>query len=152
MLQLRNAGIWVGLFLLVASGVIFWQSLGYEYYSDYGPGPGLFPRWISGILFLLSLVYIWDSIKKEIIWFNDILPKGKGLYDVLSIFGSLILFMILVPFTGYSIASLIMLVILFAQGYKWYWGLGLSAVITAIVFFAFETLLNVPLPVNSFGL
>jgi putative tricarboxylic transport membrane protein len=151
-MTLKNAGVWVGICILVFAGTIFWQSLSYDYYGDYGPGPGLFPLWLSGTLIVLTLLYIGESLKKEIILLTDILPKGKSLWNVLSIIASLIIFLFLVPYTGYTIAGIVMLFILFLREYKWYWGLGISAVVTLIVFFAFHSLLNIPLPVSSFGL
>lgn len=149
---MKNAGIWVGALIFLFAGVVFWQSLSYDYYGTHGPGPGLFPLWLSALLLVLSLLYILDSIRKNVILFRDILPKGKALGNVLTIFVALIVFLVIVPYTGYTVAGVLMLFILFVREYKWYWGLGISAIITLIVFFTFQSFLNVPLPVNSFGL
>lgn len=149
---MRNAGVWVGIVILIFAGTIAWQSMSMDYYGDNGPGPGLFPLWLSGFLILLSILYIIDSIRREVIDLGEILPKGPGLRKVISIFVSLIVFLIIVPFTGYTIAGIIMLSILFFKEYKWYWGIGISVVVTFILFYAFQSFLNVPLPVNSFGI
>jgi len=150
--ELKNAGVWVGLVILIIAGTLFWQSLSYDYYSNYGPGPGLLPLWLSGFLILLSLLYIVESIRKERIKLSDIFPKGAGLRKVASIFAAFIVFLIIIPYTGYTIASIVMLFILFFREYKWYWGLGISVAVTLAIFYVFQSLLNVPLPENVFGL
>jgi len=142
----------VGFLILIFAGTLFFQALSYDYYSDYGPGPGLFPLWLSGLLIVLSIAYIIDCYKKNIIQLKDVLPKGEGLRKIILIMVSLVVFYILAPYTGYSVAGIIMLMILFIKEYKWYWGLGISVVVTFVLFYTFYSVLNVPLPVNSFGL
>ncbi|PAV28397.1 hypothetical protein CIL05_17340 [Virgibacillus profundi] len=148
---MKNVGVYIGIFMLIFSGSIFWQSLSLEYYRASAPGPGFLSLWLSGILFILSLIHIIISVKKDIILFSDILPKGKGLGNVVALLLSLILFLIIIPYIGFTIASIVMLFILFKRGYKWYWSLGLSTFVTLVVFVVFNTLLQVPLPVNNFG-
>jgi putative tricarboxylic transport membrane protein len=137
------------LILFIFAGTLFWKSLSLKYYSDYGPGPGFFPAWMSGLLIVLSILYIIDSLRKNGIHIKDIFPKKEGLRKVLTIFISLIVFLVLVPFTGYTIAAVSMLCILFFREYKWYWGIGISLTVSFVLFFAFHYLLKVPLPVNS---
>jgi len=149
---MKNAGALVGFLILIFAGTLFFQALSYDYYSDYGPGPGLFPLWLSGLLIVLSIAYIIDCYKKNIIQLKDVLPKGEGLRKIILIMVSLVVFYILAPYTGYSVAGIIMLMILFIKEYKWYWGLGISVVVTFVLFYTFYSVLNVPLPVNSFGL
>ena len=149
---MKNAGALVGFLILIFAGTLFFQALSYDYYSDYGPGPGLFPLWLSGLLIVLSIAYIIDCYKKNIIQLKDVLPKGEGLRKIILIMVSLVVFYILAPYTGYSVAGIIMLMILFIKEYKWYWGLGISVVVTVVLFYTFYSVLNVPLPVNSFGI
>lgn len=150
---MKFAGLWVGLIFILFAGTIFTQSLSLKYYSDYGPGPGLFPLWSSGFLLVLSVIYIVDSLRKKGVRVKDIFPRGEGLRKVVDIFASLIIFLLLVRYTGYTIAGVIMLCILFLREYKWYWGAGISVTVTLALYFAFYYLLKVPLPVNSlFGL
>ncbi|NOU92591.1 hypothetical protein GC093_05020 [Paenibacillus sp. LMG 31456] len=148
---MKNLGVCMAVFFLLFSGIMFYESLSMDYYSEYGPGPGLLPLWVSGLIFVLSLIYLVIAIKKDIILFSQILPKGEGLINVLVCVGSLILFMIIVPFAGFLIGSTITLFLLFMRGYKWYWSLGLSASIASIVFWVFGIILQVPLPVNDLG-
>jgi putative tricarboxylic transport membrane protein len=148
---LKNFGVYVGLFFLIFGGVIFWQSISLDYYSEFGPGPGFLPAWTSGIIIILSLVYLFIALKKEIILVRDILPKGEGFINVLVSMVSLLLFIVIVPFVGFIISSIITLFLLFSRGYKWYWGLGMSTVVACIVFWVFGSLFGIPLPVNEYG-
>lgn len=146
-----NAGVWMGILIFGWAGTCFYQSLSYGYYGKYGPGPGLLPMWIFGLLMLLSLGFIVDSVKQKVSSIKDLLPKGNGLKQVISIFVSVTIFIIAAPHTGFSIASVFMLVILLAPAYKWYLNLCISVLTTAIIFYVFDKLLSVPLPVNSMG-
>ncbi|MDF2962929.1 MAG: tripartite tricarboxylate transporter family receptor [Paenibacillus sp.] len=148
---MKNAGVWFGFFIFLLGCVLFWQSLSLDYKSSIGPGPGLFPLWLSGGLILLSLLYIIESVRKEVIRISDILPKGKGLGNVLVIIGSCVIFMIVVSFAGFVIAGTLLIFMLLVREYKWYRALGISFVIALATFVVFQTLLDVPLPVNEFG-
>ncbi|PZE21727.1 tripartite tricarboxylate transporter TctB family protein [Paenibacillus xerothermodurans] len=148
---MKNAGLWFGVFVLVLGCVFMWQSLSLDYSSSIGPGPGLFPLWLSGILIGLSLLYIIDSIRKNVIHITSIMPRGKGLGNVVTILLSIVIFMIVVSFAGFVIAGTILIFMLLVREYKWYRALGLSVVIALLTFFVFQTLLDVPLPVNELG-
>jgi putative tricarboxylic transport membrane protein len=151
MIYMKNAGVYVGIVLLIYSVVMVWQSLTLDYYTAFGPGPGFFPLWVSILLLVLSILYLWESIKKEVILLSKIIPKGKDLRKILAVLGSVVLFMILVNFTGFVISGSILLFLLFMKEYKWYQGIAMSISISILLFYIFNTLLNVPLPANAFG-
>ncbi|PZE22130.1 tripartite tricarboxylate transporter TctB family protein [Paenibacillus xerothermodurans] len=148
---MRNAGIWVGAMILLFAGTIFAQSLSYDYFSDFGPGPGLFPLWLSGMLIVSGVLYIITAIRKDRIDLSKVFPPGPGLRKVISIIAAVVIFLSLAPVAGYIPASVIMLFILFFADYKWYWNVGISIVVTLAIFYVFQSLLNVPLPEFSIG-
>jgi putative tricarboxylic transport membrane protein len=148
---MKNAGVYVGIVLLIYSVIMIWQSLTLDYYTAFGPGPGFFPLWISILLLVLSLLYLWESAKKDIILLSTIIPKGKDLRKILAVLGSVIIFMILVNFVGFVISGSILLFLLFMKEYKWYQGMVMSISISILLFYIFKTLLNVPLPANVLG-
>lgn len=149
----KNAEIYLNLFFILFGGVVFGLSSGMRYYSEFGPGPGLLPLWTSGLIILFGIVNLIKTIKanKESMSFASILPKGSGLINLLVTLGALLFFIVIVNFVGFVISSVLMLFALFSRGYKWYWGLGLSILVTGIIYVVFVTLLSVPLPLNSFG-
>lgn len=148
---MKNLGIWIGILLLIFAGIIFLQSRSLEYYGQYGAGPGLLPTWLSGILALLSIIYIINSLKEVNVNLFELLPRGKVLFQLLKIVGSIFLFILISPYAGFVIASIIVLLILLIPEYKWYSAFGISSVITFVLFFGFKTVLNIPLPVNMWG-
>ena len=147
----KNLGIHISLFFLIFSCLIFYQSMSLDYGSDYGPGPGLLPIWTSGVIVVLSLLYLVFSIKKEVIDFSKVLPKGEGFINIAVCMGSLFLFVILVSYTGFLLGSILLLMVLFKRGYNWAWSIGLSLTVALIIYYVFSYLLQVPLPVNTFG-
>lgn len=147
----QNAGVWVGGIVVLFALVIFIQSFSLKYYTKFGPGPGLFPIWLSGILLLIGIAYIWHSIKKEVITWADILPKGREMGNVLSVIVAVAIFMLLVNVTGFIIASTVLLFTLLRREYKWYTGLGISSGVSIVLFLVFKSFFTIPLPVNMFG-
>ncbi len=148
---MSNAALWVGLIILAFAGVLFQQAQTYDYFGRFGPGPGLFPLWLSGMLGIVTIIYIIDSYRQKKIRIADIIPRGTGRKRVLSLFAALIVFLVAVRFTGYTAASVIMLFILLVREYRWYTSLAISVAISCTVFYVFKSILDVPLPVNPFG-
>lgn len=147
----NNAGVWAGIVILVYAITIFYQSFSLDYSTRLGPGPGFFPRWLSGGLIVLTLMYIWDSAKNTIISSSDLWPKGRALGTILSMLGGLVIFTTIVDYSGFVIAGSILLFAMFIRDYKWYTALGASVAIAVLLLFVFQSLLGVTLPVNEFG-
>lgn len=148
---MRNLEVYVSMFFVVVAGVVFYQAQSLQYYSEYGPGPGLLPVWSSGIMLVLAAVNLVFAWKRNDTSFADLLPKGTSLKNLLACVVAYALFTITVSFIGVTLASILMLFILFSRGYKWYWGLGLSVLVAGVTVFVFGSVLGVPLPVNEFG-
>ncbi|TDG00103.1 tripartite tricarboxylate transporter TctB family protein [Paenibacillus piri] len=150
-LMVKNAGVWFGFLVFLLGCTMFWQSLSLDYRSSIGPGPGLFPLWLSSALIILSLLYIAESVKKEVFRIADLIPKGRGLGNVVAILVSFVIFIVVVSFAGFVIAGTLLVFLLLVREYKWYKALGISFAIALITFVIFQTLLDVPLPVNDLG-
>jgi putative tricarboxylic transport membrane protein len=147
----QNAQTWAGVIILLFGVLILIQSFFYSYSSSLGPGPGMFPLWLSGSLILLSIMHIVRSIKKEGGNLTRILPKGNDLRKLLKILSALVGFALLLPVVGFTVAGSIFLFILLSGEYKWYSNAMISIGVTALLFWLFKGLLSVPLPVNYFG-
>ena len=148
---MKNLGVWIGIIILLFSALIFWQSTTYKIYSDIGPGPGLFPLLLSGLLGILAIAYIVSSLTKNKIYFKDAFPTGKRMWQVGRIFLAVVLFIVLSPYIGFTVTGILVLCLLFLGEMKWYSAVGISIATTLAVFITFKTLLGVPLPVNVFG-
>lgn len=149
---LNDAGVWAGIAILGYSSSMFLLSFKLEYYTKLSPGPGFFPRWLSALLIILSLVYIRISVRMKVLSISDLLPKGaKEKYGVYSTIMGIILFCLIVPYTGFVVATTAMLFIMLRRDYKWPIALGAGFIASIILLLAFQTLLGVRLPVNDFG-
>lgn len=149
--QLKNLGVYICAFFLLIGGVMFYESLSMNYYTEYGPGPGLLPLWTSAALIGLSLLYLVVTIKKDVIPLAKVMPKGEGLINVAVGIGSVLIFIVAIPYTGFIASSTLILFCMFKRGYNWYWSIGLSVVVTLIIFVTFGMFLEVPLPTNDYG-
>lgn len=148
---MKNIEVYVSAFFLLVGSVFFYQAAGMEYAGEYGPGPGLLPLWITGLLIVLATLNLVMSLKRNDTHFRDLMPKGSNLINLLTCAGSFILFTVMVQLAGFIVSSVTMLFVLFLRGYDWKWGLGLSIVVTAGIFVVFGSVLGIPLPVNQFG-
>lgn len=146
----KSASLWVGLLFVGTASLFFIESLHYDYIGQFGPGPAMFPIWLSGILGILSLLYIVGTLKVPVL-FHDILPKKEGRRNLYKIIGALVLLISIVSYTGFVIASTLFLFILLNGGYKWYLSLCIALCISFCLFVLFVVFLQIPLPVNDFG-
>lgn len=147
---MRNAGVWAAAIILFFSGAIFYQSMKLDFEGPLGFGPGFFPFWLSIFLFVLSVTYLLSALKHSI-RISDIFPKQQALGEFLAIIGSMVLFVLIVEFTGFMIAGTLALILLLYRSFKWYYSLSLSFIITLVIFLIFAKALAIPLPVNSLG-
>ena len=148
---MKNLEVYISVFFVLFGAVIFKLASSMKYYGEYGPGPGLLPLWISGIMVVLSIVNLFSAFKKNNKNFGALLPKGTALYNLLCCIVSYLLFIIIVPYAGFVISSLLMLTLLFSRGYSWKASMGLSTLVTGVLYAVFGLVLTIALPVNQFG-
>lgn len=144
----RNAGLWAGMVIFLFSLLFFILSFDYDYSSNVGPGPGFFPLYLSGILMILSIFYVFESVKGKNVS-SEKWPKGEALKNVLSVLGCLVFFLLLFYLAGMIAASMVFLFLVFFKGYKWYINVAMSVGISLFLFWLFNNVLSVPLPVNG---
>ena len=149
--MIKNAGVWAGAILLAYSALLFQQSLLLDYYNPYGPGPGFLPLWLSGLLFIVALLYILDSIKAEVVKLVDLLPHDDARVDIALMLIGLCLFALLVESIGFVLAGTQLIFLMTLRKFKWYYALPTAASIAVVLLVVFQKLLGVSLPVNDFG-
>ena len=150
MLKTMKVSVWAGIVLVFLSMIFLAESFAYEYTGDFGPGPGFFPTWLSGILLVLSLVYLYQSVRSST-HDGDPMPSRKAQKKILIILGCMALYLILLPYLGFVLSSTVFLFLLLFKGYKWYTNLLISVAASLILFVVFDQLLGVQLPVNGLG-
>ena len=148
-MTINKVGLSGSVFTLAVGVIFFAYSLQYPYESELGPGPGMLPLWLSGILIVLSLAYLAsvfkgkDSAEK---W-----PKKKSQLEMAFILGSMALFVVLLPIIGFNLSCILFLFVFLRRNYRWYTSLGISAAASLSLFLLFTEGFATPLPVNMFG-
>ncbi len=148
----KNAGFWTGIVLLIFASIVFLAIL----LSEILHGFRTWSRYVSQMAERHSdhyfyRLYLAIGKKKKCSNLKIFFPKGRELGNILSVLASVVVFMLIVNFTGFIIASTVLLFILLVREYKWYSGLAISAVTSIILFIVFKSFFDIPLPVNMFG-
>jgi len=113
------------------------------------PGAGFFPLLVGTALVCLSVPLLIHSLKKkEIQKEEEAFPKGKDLYRVLGVALALIFFAVFLKPLGYGIcsAALMVAVLRFLGLRSWMKTVLISILSTAISYYLFAFVLEVPLP------
>ncbi|WP_251318012.1 tripartite tricarboxylate transporter TctB family protein [Flintibacter muris] len=135
-------------------GVIAMAS-GYPKAADYGtgvPGPGLWPIVISIVLLACTAILLFRTLKMPPEKDSKIELWTTGTRRVYLTMGILMVYLLLLPFLGFIIATFV-LELIFIQ---WFAKKNpvitvvIAAAITMVVYCAFRFLLNVP--VHTFGI
>ena len=146
-----NAGMIMGVLFTLYSVYYLIESFQYPYQNQFGVGPGFFPRWVAVIAIIAGVTYTLLSIFKDKITLGEAFPGGKELLNVFSTVVAILAFILIVHYTGFCIASALLLFILFIRSYPWWKALLYSVIVTAIVFGIFKIGFSVPVPVNGWG-
>lgn len=113
--------------------------------------PGMTPMVVSGALVIMAVALIIRSRHVSFSWtFNAI---GSETIRVLITFGIILGFIIIMPLVGYAPATFLLLFsfqMVFARKrtikFILIWGVGLSGLLTAILFHVFGNIFMIPLP------
>ncbi|MGI6739311.1 MAG: tripartite tricarboxylate transporter TctB family protein [Christensenellales bacterium] len=146
-----NAGAIVGVLFTSCSVYYFVKSFEYPYRNRFGVGPGLFPRWVSLLAIVAGVVYTLVSIFKDKFTVGDTFPHGKELLNVLTTILAILVFVLIVKQTGFLVASVLLLFVLFIRPYPVWKALLYAIIVSAIVFAIFKIGFSVPIPVNRWG-
>jgi putative tricarboxylic transport membrane protein len=121
----------------------------YSYTSEIGPGPGFLPLWLSGILFVLSIVYLCVVLKGQ----DSVepMPDKQGRKNILFILLDMVMFAVMLPSLGFTLSGTVFLYLLLVKSYKWYVALLTAFGSCLFLFLLFSVLLKVNLPMNMFG-
>ncbi|MBT2689250.1 tripartite tricarboxylate transporter TctB family protein [Bacillus sp. ISL-47] len=143
---MKIAEITFGIFLLGISILMFILGLTYPYQTQFGPGPGFFPVWVTGIMIVISTIFLFTLLKKNFPekFFSD--SKGKKFflaYIALFIAG-IVLIDILGMMVSFALFSL--LVYKFMEKYNWKRSVSVSIGTMVILFLIFKVWLKVPTP------
>lgn len=131
------------------------MAAGYPTAADYGtgvPGPGLWPIVISAVMLAMAALLVMKSLKMAPEKNTEVPMWNEGTKRVYITMGILFVYVALLEFLGFIIATTIMEAIFiqwFAKKKPWVTVI-LALVITLVIYCVFQYVLNVP--VGSFGI
>ena len=140
------------LLLLFGVGYAATAAKSYTYWGANGPGSGFFPFWLGVAMAILATLFLVGATRQTgpgEAW----LPSGHGLARLAAVIGATVLFVVLLPILGMTLATALFLLGLlrFLEGHAWPVTLGV-AVATAVGNWAiFAWWLQVPFPVGVLG-
>ncbi|AFC30963.1 hypothetical protein PM3016_4187 [Paenibacillus mucilaginosus 3016] len=140
-----NLGFMLSLLFTAGSGILFLQSWELDYYTELGPGPGLFPRWLSGALLVVSVLYMIGSLRQPVLW-SAVMPQGRDLRSVAMVLASAALFVALLSMAGFVLAGGVTMTLLLARSYPWLRASAIALSVNVLIYYAFSGWLDVPLP------
>ena len=146
---INRVGLAGALCVLGIGLVFFIYSLQYPYESELGPGPGMMPLWLSGILIVLALAYLYAVVKGKDT--AEDWPEKKAQIEMALILGNMALFVILLPVIGFNLAATLFLFVFLRRSYHWVKSLAISLGVSIFLFLLFTEGFASPLPVNAFG-
>ena len=142
-----------GLVIFLLGAYALYESVRMPYYGDSGllGSPGLTPGLIAVVLLLLSGMLM---LRARGFALSDIrLSLGVDVWRGLLALGVILAYVAVLPVVGYAPATFVMLLVfqlVFAPARNWrymvIWGLGLSAFLTAVLYYVFAEFFLIPLP------
>lgn len=147
--MVNKVGLSGGVSVLAIGVVFFVYSLQYPYESELGPGSGMMPLWLSGLLIVLATAYIVSVLKG--VDSSEKWPERKSQLEMLFILGSMSLFVLLLPVIGFNLSCILFLFVFLRRSYSWNKSLAISAGASVFLFLLFTKGFATPLPVNMFG-
>lgn len=125
---------------------MFRVSFTYPYQTQFGPGPGFFPLWISGMMIAFSLAFIYKILKQDI---QGKFFKNKSSFNALGNYLILLFLSILfIPVIGLilSLGLFCLLTFRFFDNHSWKNSLTVSIGAMVIFYLIFVVWLKLPLP------
>ena len=138
-----------GLAVLGIAIIFFVYSLEYPYESELGPGSGMLPRWLSGILIVLALTWIGAALRGKDS--SEKWPEKKARFEIIFILGAMAGFVFFLPILGFNLTGSAFLFVFLRRNYRWFTSLAISVGATILLYLLFTQGFASPLPVNAFG-
>ena len=149
-----------GLLLAVLFGTALWEGWSFQYGTEFAPGPGFAPVWLSALGLLIALVIAfaaWQGARRSN---AATAPSAQrepldraGLLRVGATLLGLAVMLAVVPWIGFVPAILAFLLVLTLGVQRMSWLAGVAASVGTVLFIytIFVHFLNVPIAVGPLG-
>jgi hypothetical protein len=154
---MSRADIFAGLLLAAGFGLALWEASSFQYGTEFAPGPGFAPVWLSAIGIAVSVlisVNAFKAARRRRTSPENAEPGDKrGLFRVLATLAGLVAMVVITPWVG--LVSSILLFLLFltlgVQRLPAVAAIGTSVATVLFVHVVFVHFLEVPIPRGPLG-
>ncbi|MPZ46527.1 MAG: hypothetical protein GEV05_24695 [Betaproteobacteria bacterium] len=153
---MTRADFYGGLILSLFFGAALWEGWSFQYGTEFSPGPGFAPVWLSAIGLCVSLLVAVHGFRAMRNGASEAkapaLEKWGALRVILTLVG-LAAMIFVVPWLGLALSILVFLLYLtlVVQRHSVVIGVGVSLATVVFFYFVFVYLLNVPIPKGPLG-
>ena len=155
---MKRAELVAGILLALGFGVALWEATSFQYRTEFAPGPGFAPVWISAIAIVIALIVAVNSLRAPASARSVAAPSAErvdkgGLVRVGSTLAGLVAMLLFVSWIGFVPAMFAFLVFLtlFVQRLGVASSVAVSAGTVAFVYVVFVYFLDVPIPKGPLG-
>lgn len=155
---MTRADLCIGLLLAAGFGAILWEASSFQYGTEFAPGPGFAPVWLSAIGIGLSLLIAWHALRAKRRPEDATAEASSGLdrtglFRVGASLAGLLVMLALVAWLGLvpSILVFLLFLTLYVQRLSVLTGIGASVGTVFFVYVIFVVLLDVPIPSGPLG-
>jgi hypothetical protein len=155
---MNRADIFAGLLLAAGFAAALWEASTFQYGTEFAPGPGFAPVWLSAIGIALALLIAFNAFKATRHAQPSTAERSEpldkpGLIRVGATLSGLVAMMALASWLGLVPAILLFLLFLtvYVQRLSIFTGIAASIGTVVFVYVVFVRLLDVPIPSGPFG-
>ena len=155
---MTRADVFAGLLLAAGFSAALWEASSFQYGTEFAPGPGFAPIWLSAIGIALSLLLALNAFKAarhpEHSTDEDRGARDKaGFFRVGATLAGLAAMLAIAPWLGLvpSILVFLLFLTLYVQRLSLVTGIGASVATVFFVYVVFVRLLDVPIPSGPLG-
>ena len=152
---MTRADLWIGLLGIVAFALLYLEARNFPYGSEFAPGPGFAPVWLSLLGLLLSALVAINGLRARGSPAAPPDPSGRtGLVRVAAAVIGMVVLLQLVRPLGLILAVLVYLLFLTLVVQRLRWPVALSTSLGTMLFIyvVFQRFLNVPMPRGPLGI
>ena len=154
---MTRADVFAGLLLAAGFGACVWEASTFQYGTEFAPGPGFAPVWLSAIGIVLSLLIAlnaFNAVRRSALATEEGSDLDRaGLLRVAATLAGLIVMLAIESWLGLvpSIFVFLLFLTLYVQRLSVLTAIGASAGTVFFVYVVFVLLLDVPIPRGPLG-
>lgn len=151
--NLRRSNIAVALTLAASAGWLLFEASKHRFGTLRVPQTAFFPTVLAGLLLVLSLVLLFQALRRTAIGEQAERIEPEGWIRIGATLAALIGFALLLEWLGFVSSTFLLMVLLLRaiEPQPWPRVLGLALATCSIAYLLFGWLLSIPLPVGPLG-